>query len=638
VSAALIQTEQWGKQAKEAPCATSEEADAGLVLWRGAEASLAQAETALRTGTADDRLRQQVLDVQERIERGRAQAQRKATLLRDLDDARMTQSIWIENHFDYAGGATKYAAAFAAYDLEVKPGRTEELARRIRAEQPALREALIVALDYWWGTATRAKTVELANLVRALAAAADDDPWRRQYRAATAAKDAAALRALSAEARRLSLPPSSLELLAASLRAHGDDDEALALMRWARGRHLSDFWIHIELGSLLDQGEHKSPLILEEAIGCYRTALALRPGASSAHNNLGTCLRARNQLDEAMAEYRKAIDLDARNRNAHYNLGNALQAKNQLDEAIAEHRQAIAIDPKYVLAHYGLGNALQAKNQLDEAIAEYRQAIAIDPKYALAHYGLGAALDANHQLDEASAEYRQAIDLDPDCAEAHCNLALILRSQGQLSASLDFYKRGHALGSKRGDWRYPSERWVADAERLVRLEAKLPDVVAGKATPTDNRERLELLFVCQVQRRHFAAARLSADAFTADPKLADDLKASHRYYAARSAAMAAAGQGADAGKLDDQEQSRLRQQALAWLRADLEQWSKGLEGGKPEDRQGARARLEHWQRDAALAGVRDTDVLKKLSAQEQEAWRNLWADVAELLKKAGDAK
>ena len=62
VSAVLIKTEQLRKQAAEAPSATSQEADAALALWRQAEASLDQAETALRTGTADDRLRQRVQD------------------------------------------------------------------------------------------------------------------------------------------------------------------------------------------------------------------------------------------------------------------------------------------------------------------------------------------------------------------------------------------------------------------------------------------------------------------------------------------------------------------------------------------------------------------------------------------------
>ena len=57
VNAALIKTEQLRKQAAEAPSATSQEADAALAMWREAEASLDQAETALRTGTADDRLR-----------------------------------------------------------------------------------------------------------------------------------------------------------------------------------------------------------------------------------------------------------------------------------------------------------------------------------------------------------------------------------------------------------------------------------------------------------------------------------------------------------------------------------------------------------------------------------------------------
>jgi hypothetical protein len=139
--------------------------------------------------------------------------------------------------------------------------------------------------------------------------------------------------------------------------------------------------------------------------------------------------------------------------------------------------------------------------------------------------------------------------------------------------------------------------------------------------------------VCGLKRRLVAAARLYVDAFTADPKLAEDLKAGHRYNAGCFAALAAAGQGTDADKLDGDEQSRLRQQALAWLRADLEQWSRRVEGGTLEDRQAVRATLQHWLRDTALAGVRDADALKKLTAQEQETWRKLWADVAEALKK-----
>jgi eukaryotic-like serine/threonine-protein kinase len=377
----------------------------------------------------------------------------------------------------------------------------------------------------------------------------------------------------------------------------------------------------------------------DKALADYTKAIELDPKLAGVWYNRGNAYYGLKQWDQALADYTRAIELDPKHAPAHNSLGAILcDVKHDYDGAIMEFRQAIDLDPKSAPAHGNLGNALMAKNQLDEASAEYRKAIELDPKNAPAHYCLGIALQAKKQLDEAIGEYKKAIDLQPDYAEAHCNLASILRLQGQLPASLESFQRGHALGAKRKDWRYPSAQWVADAERLVGLEAKLPDVLAGKATPTDNRERLGLSEVCGLKRRHVAAARLYADAFTADPKLADDLKACHRYNAACYAALAAAGQGTDAGKLDDQEQSRLRQQALAWLRADLEQWSKGLEGGKPEDRQVMRATLEHWQGDTDLAGVRDPQALKKLSAEEQEAWRKLWADVAELLKKVADAK
>src|SRR5262249_8995339 len=127
----------------------------------------------------------------------------------------------------------------------------------------------------------------------------------------------------------------------------------------------------------------------------------------------------------------------------------------------------------------------------------------------------------------------------------------------------------------------------------------------------------------------------SADAFAADAKLADDLKAAHRYHAACSAALAAAGQAEDAAKLDDKEKTRLRQQALDWLRADLALRRKQLRSWWPGRAGQARAALAHWQKDPDLASLRDQAALAKLPAQEQKAFARLWADVQALLKKAG---
>src|SRR5262249_55979177 len=118
-----------------------------------------------------------------------------------------------------------------------------------------------------------------------------------------------------------SLPPSSLVLLAGSLWGDGERPEALALLRWGRSRHPADFWLHFWLGEYLSRSKSPTPLEIEEQIGSYRAALALRPRASAVRNNLGVALKNRNQLDEAIAEYRAAIALDPKHALAHNNLG-----------------------------------------------------------------------------------------------------------------------------------------------------------------------------------------------------------------------------------------------------------------------------------------------------------------------------
>jgi hypothetical protein len=86
-------------------------------------------------------------------------------------------------------------------------------------------------------------------------------------------------------------------------------------------------------------------------------------------------------------------------------------------------------------------------------------------------------------------------------------------------------------------------------------------------------------------------------------------------------------------KLADEERARLRQQALDWLRADLTAWTKTLDEGQPQARQVVAQTLQHWQKDADLAGLRDKATLEKLPAAERDAWRRLWADVGALLRR-----
>jgi tetratricopeptide (TPR) repeat protein len=376
---------------------------------------------------------------------------------------------------------------------------------------------------------------------------------------------------------------------------------------------------------------------LSEAIAAYRQAIALKSDYVQAHYNLGNALAEQNQPAAAIAAFRQAIALKPEHANAHVNLGVALVAQNQLSEAIAAYRQAIALKPEHADAHYNLGSALVAQNQPAAAIAAFRQAIALKPDYAEAHYSLGIALVAQNQPAAAIAAYRQAIALKPEFAEAHCNLGAALLRMGQLAPALASYRRGHELGSRNPRWPYPSARSVREVERLVALDAKLPDVLRGQAQPADNQERVGLASLCQqpYKRLYAASARLWKAAFAADPNLAEDWKASHRYNSACAAALAGCGQGEDAAALDEQEKARWRKQALEWLKADLTLHAKQLETGKPEDRAEVLKTLQHWQADPDLAGVREPATLAKLSEPERQLWQGLWAQVAALLAKGG---
>ena len=309
-----------------------------------------------------------------------------------------------------------------------------------------------------------------------------------------------------------------------------------------------------------------------------------------------------------------------------------MRTAGDLPGAVASYREAIRLKPDYAGSHTNLALALDNSGDRPGAIAEYREAIRLKPA-AEAHYNLGNALRTSGDLPGAVASYREAIRLKPDYAEAHCNHGLALRQQGLYAESLAEFRVGHELGSKRADWRYPSAKWVARAEQLAALADRLPAILRGDDRPADNAERLALASIFYATKRHAAAARRWAEAFEADPKLADDLPAARRYDAACAAALAGCGRGKDDPPPDESARAELRGRALDWLRADLALHRKQLD----TDAAACRRALDHWRMDPDLAGVRDVAALAALPEAERDEWRALWVEVDRLLKGAGKA-
>jgi tetratricopeptide (TPR) repeat protein/serine/threonine protein kinase len=411
----------------------------------------------------------------------------------------------------------------------------------------------------------------------------------------------------------------------------GADKKALADYSMASELEPKDAQIHSVMGFVLQRDGQ-----LDKAIAEYRKAIELKPDVARTHYNLGNALREKGRLDDAVAEYGEAIRLKKDYTKAHSNLGLTLKDKGQLDEAIAECRKAIKLKPDDAQTHNNLGAALFAKGLLDEAIAEWREALRIRPNDAEPHSNLGHALRIKGRLDEALAECKEAVRLNKDFAQAHCNLGLALQQLGEFRQALEELRKGHELGSRNPRWRNPSAEWVRQCERLVDLDRQLPVFLAGKTTPASPAERIELAALCSFKRLHAAAARFSAEAFAAEPRLAKDLGAAHRYNAACAAALAGCGKGKDADQLHDQERARLRRQALGWLRADLEVWERLLDKAPEKARSAAQAAgvLLHWLVDGDFAGLRGPEALTRLPEAERRPWQELWKDVANALARA----
>jgi tetratricopeptide (TPR) repeat protein len=370
---------------------------------------------------------------------------------------------------------------------------------------------------------------------------------------------------------------------------------------------------------------------LDGAEAAVRELIRLVPTRGFAYSELGDVLRDRKDVAGAEAAYREAVRLDPKDDRLHFRLADFLYERKDLAGAEVAYREAFRIRPNYPEAHNGLGNVLYLRNDLTGAEAAYREALRLAPRYAIAQSNLGNVLYRRKDLTGAEAAYREALRLAPRYVDAHKYLGWVLALKGDLDGAVAEFKEVLQLDPKDAN----ALTQLPKTERTRALLARLPDVLDGKTEPATPIEACEFAELCAqpFQKRYAAAARLSERAFVADPKLAADLKAIHRYNAARFAVRAAGGEGIDP-PADAAARTALRQKALVWLRADLDLQRKQAASADGGERGTAAAKLAHWLVDTDLAGVRDPEPLAKLPAAERSEWEKFWADVKATLADA----
>ena len=628
VDEALAEVAQHRDEARAAPVGD-------LTKWNEALGAARRADDLMKQGEVLSLQRGRVAALRAELESERAEAvvrgrrhETDRTLLADLEAIRVDAAEFSDPKRTDAN----YAAAFREAGLDLDATDPGEVGRWIAGRSDPVR--LSAYLDAWALT-RRIEGPGKASWRRLVAASsvADPDPWRDDLRARVGATDADAIavfRALAdAEDQLDAQPAESLLLLAAQLISNAKDYvRAERVLRRAWRRFPSDYMVSMTLaqtaggyiGAAIQKEAYLHP---EEALRFLSAAIAAHPRSFLGHLHLGTALTAQGRFGEAIAEFRGAIRLNPYVPRAHTLLAKALHLQGDVAGAITESREAIR-----------LIEWLRGRGATAVALTGFREAIRLKPDEAEAHYTLGYALGSRGNVAGAIAEFCVAIRLKPGDAEAHCGLGSALRKSGDYTESLTEYRRGHELGSKWPGWSYPSAEWVRQGELLASLAPRLPAVLKGDDRPADSAELLAFGEIAHSSKLYAESAYLYSEAFHADPRLADDLQAGHRYNAACSAALASARKGDNNAPRYAAGRTKLRQLAREWLQADLAVRGQQLESGTEAVFSEVRVTLQHWNVDSDLAGVHDPEVLYELPAEEQQAWRELWGKVDTLLAKA----
>jgi serine/threonine-protein kinase len=640
-----------------------------------------QAQTLLagEPGLAREPLAQQVEQVKAKLEADEKDRQ----LLADFDRVREKQSR-LEDSGRFVRKPPSYLELkeiLKKYGLSPGEGSIKEAVSYLRGRPQVIQNQVIAVLQECLTWTPRTKVKE-GEWVKAVLAEADADPWRQQVRQALVGEDREKLEELLAKVEVGRQHPAFLVGLVRTLHVKTDLN-VVPLLRQVQQQYPADFWVNVELatdlmrsmrsaGSVRSAEEKERPLV-DETLRYITAALAVRPDSVWMRYKVGNLLRIRGDLDGALVAHRKTLALYPRFAEAHVDMGAILQARGDWEGAFDAYQKAIKFDPQNAAAYSSLGNLLMDRDDFKGAITACRKAIDLDPQFASAHLNLGIALYETGDLDGAIASWEQTIKLDPNYTKAHHNLGVALDARGKLTAATASFKKAIALAPKQPDTHIslggtllkmgrfadakssleqalklmppgqvpipglPDRKAVLQllkqCEQLLELDARLTAVLKG-AEPESAEEQLELAALCMRYKKRYATAARFFGAALPDLIPPVELRSLIYFEAACAAVLAAAGKGEDAAKLDSQEQKRLRQQALVWLREALTNHEEGVKSGAANRRTAAQRELRSWQKNLALASVRDKEALAELPEVERAGWQQFWTDIEALLKKS----
>lgn len=211
----------------------------------------------------------------------------------------------------------------------------------------------------------------------------------------------------------------------------------------------------------------------EEALACYDQVLADNPGKADAGGNApgadddvrahalyfrAEVMREQERLEDALGGFEQALALKPDYCEALLGRGRMMMRLREFEEALASYDAAIRLRPDDARAHEYRSSALRDLNRLDEALVAARHAVTLSPEDASALTGLAHTLRALGRLDDAAAVYAKVVELHPQLDAMRFNHAVCLLAKGD-------FARG---------WVEYEDRWSIDSMRKRKPSLRQP--------------------------------------------------------------------------------------------------------------------------------------------------------------------
>jgi tetratricopeptide (TPR) repeat protein len=171
------------------------------------------------------------------------------------------------------------------------------------------------------------------------------------------------------------------------------------------------------------------------------------PDASNPWASLGDMAREDGRIEEALRCYREALARESDAADIQVQLGYTLLDASLPEEAEQAFNTALESDPSEFSAYLGLSECYRKAHRHEDQSRMVREAMALAPDDPDVWNAKGVALEVQEQLSEATAAYEKALELDATNRKAANNLGFLLEKrmkqgeEGLRERALEAWKR-----------------------------------------------------------------------------------------------------------------------------------------------------------------------------------------------------